>query len=615
MAHEKVHVICENLCLEEGMTKEQIKEQTIFYFNNVAAMKASDRLKNGMVVKTLGYYSANDGGSANYLIRTKTQSDVEDNGSIHFIGTNLVAELIVENGEVNVKQFGAKGDGVQDDTQVIKKSIEFADNIYIPRTQQFYLISSMILITENGKNIYGDTDSNVSSASQLRASATFDGNKLIAIQHNVRSCKIEDIILRGDDYTAQELDGLDLNYNVNDTTSYGYHTIRNIRIRGFSGNGLVCVNRSYDNYLDNITVSHCKGSGVIWGATDSTFTKVYSHHNSKHGFVIGEKFLSGANSLNAIKAYMNGVDGDEYYGIYVIGGHNRIVNANSQQNYGTGLVVTGDCNIMNGTVIDGNGYENINNNLASVIIAGNKNIISGIISADWTKGNTKYGLLLTKECRAANYIDFICDEFARTYGNTEKYINFPTMEDYIIPYKNANNKVIINNRNLFDDVQWEKLVGRNATVSHVTKSTTGDNIIVTPSDITLTQNGYVQISMTDTFNISKPVLLVRAKVKGFKPLSCNVNVGVRSTDMSSDTRSPKHTKVDLSTGGKDEYIYLAQDLTEYGITENNFSYAYIRFNFTKDYDMPNKGTNVIIENPEFCWVEKNSNYIEPVVED
>lgn len=27
MAHEKVYVICENLCLEEGMTKEQIEEK------------------------------------------------------------------------------------------------------------------------------------------------------------------------------------------------------------------------------------------------------------------------------------------------------------------------------------------------------------------------------------------------------------------------------------------------------------------------------------------------------------------------------------------------------------------------------------------------------------
>lgn len=81
-----------------------VLNKKVFYFDNIASMKSSEKLKNGDAVKTLGYYSANDGGGAIYLIRNKVDEDVEDNGIIHFINDDLVAELITQN--INSKQFG-----------------------------------------------------------------------------------------------------------------------------------------------------------------------------------------------------------------------------------------------------------------------------------------------------------------------------------------------------------------------------------------------------------------------------------------------------------------------------------------------------------------------------
>lgn len=125
-----------------------------YYFDTVADMKAYQELKAGDMVITLGYYSPNDGGGATYLIREKTSSDVEDGGSIHFTVTNLVSELIVENETVNVKQFGAKGDGETDDTEKIKKAIGKAKNLYFPSGT--YKIISKIIIT-NGR-YFGDVE-------------------------------------------------------------------------------------------------------------------------------------------------------------------------------------------------------------------------------------------------------------------------------------------------------------------------------------------------------------------------------------------------------------------------------------------------------------------------
>lgn len=94
----------------------------IGYYTSVAEMKASDTAIVNRPCVTLGYYEPNDGGGATYIIRQKKESDVDDGGSIIFLDNNNVAELIIE-GAVNVKQFGAKGDELRDDTKSIDSAI------------------------------------------------------------------------------------------------------------------------------------------------------------------------------------------------------------------------------------------------------------------------------------------------------------------------------------------------------------------------------------------------------------------------------------------------------------------------------------------------------------
>ena len=75
--------------------------RAVHTYDNVSSMKSDTNLRAGTHVRTKGYYNINDGGSAEYYVRNKTIDDVENNGTTHFVGDTLVAELIT-NGILNV---------------------------------------------------------------------------------------------------------------------------------------------------------------------------------------------------------------------------------------------------------------------------------------------------------------------------------------------------------------------------------------------------------------------------------------------------------------------------------------------------------------------------------
>lgn len=114
-----------------------------YVFNNVASMKVDNTLADGMSVQTLGYYEINDGGHGEYVI-VDDDTLVDDGGSIHVLNNGLRAKLIIDN-YINVKQFGAKGNNLNDDTQSIQNAInQNVGNIIFPKGE--YVITSQLVI-------------------------------------------------------------------------------------------------------------------------------------------------------------------------------------------------------------------------------------------------------------------------------------------------------------------------------------------------------------------------------------------------------------------------------------------------------------------------------------
>jgi hypothetical protein len=126
-------------------------------FNTVADMKNATNLINGSFAKTLGYHFLNDGGTAIYKIRTVTNEDIIDEGSVIALNDNtLIAELITD--IANVKLFGAYGDNIHDDTISISNAMLYARTksiaVYFPKGK--YIVTDSLPNMDAGSIIYGD---------------------------------------------------------------------------------------------------------------------------------------------------------------------------------------------------------------------------------------------------------------------------------------------------------------------------------------------------------------------------------------------------------------------------------------------------------------------------
>jgi hypothetical protein len=251
-----------------------VKDEKARPVNNVSEMKAISNLVSGNIIKTVGYYSANDGGGATYIIRERLETDVEDLGVIHYINDNLVAEMII-NDSVNVKQFGAKGDGVTDDTTQMQNAIDkcnilnFDDSTYL--TTGLNLKSNSIII-------FNDTSLKM-KPNNLRTYGVLKIN-------NIKNINIYGFVKLIGDY-------LD---HTGETGEFGH--------------ALSIIGSSNVN-IENVQCSYGWGDGCFIGPTDDLLNNpiniiinnLVCHHNRRNGLSItsGSKII-----INNLITYNNG---------------------------------------------------------------------------------------------------------------------------------------------------------------------------------------------------------------------------------------------------------------------------------------------------------------------
>ena len=323
--------------INDTLIAELIENNNVVCFNNVNEMKNATNLVNGSFAKTYGYYNINDGGSAFYKIRNITNDDVIDNSTIIRINDSLIAELIYTS--VNVKQLGAKGDGITDDTNIFKIAINKIKNNTIEIPKAKYLITDTLNFPENTDtiNINGNNSElifNINNPNLYAINLYANGTNYIKIQ-------INDLIIVNNSNEENNINGIHLRRNTE------LNLFNNVRINGFYDNvitsdnwniqinKLISIHGKNSNFnvedgaaLNNVTFINCQfkyGKNINFRLRGDAHT-LLGCDISNYNNAINE--FTGCGGLSIIGLYyednescVNGIIIRACRGVNIVGGH------------------------------------------------------------------------------------------------------------------------------------------------------------------------------------------------------------------------------------------------------------------------------------------------------
>lgn len=323
--------VLQDEAVSESKLAPTLAKKKASWYKSVAEMKADSLLSAGMTACTLGYYSPNDGGAATYIIHAKQESDVDDGGSLHELASGLVAELVVENGTVCPEQFGAKGDGVADDTNALKKAINVGKTVFMSKK---YSINSPLEPISH-QHIIGKAGTTISAFGDI-------GFPFLVVE-NKEDILIESIIFDGKTSMrtlSKAHSGLHINNSHN--VAFKHITIKDCGLSGNpSGNGFSITASGgvdcYDNvicdcnviddfsnlgfgvrlwtdffnvdgYCRNNTITNCCLTGCDWNAIElaglgtvyNTVSNIYGKNITALAFIEADKASSYNKFCNII---------------------------------------------------------------------------------------------------------------------------------------------------------------------------------------------------------------------------------------------------------------------------------------------------------------------------
>lgn len=319
-------------------------EKAIRSYNTVALMKADTKLSEGQHVKTKGYYESNDGGAAEYIITdTQSESNYQEN-----LNNGLYATLILEN-EVNVKQFGAKGNNQDDDTTAIQTAINKSNVVFIPTG--VYLVSQLNL--KSKLTIYGNGKNN-----SVLKSVSEDENGMLCGEFDTTGYEeiiIHDLYLNGNNVGNRGIYFNREEGSSNDT----WCNIYNMKIGYFLKNGIYLGKSIREIYVNTVEIRGCEEDGFYMhtGSTDNVVSNVCVHNNELNGFLIE----GNANRFINCKSFWNGRNfnaeqENRKSGYYITGWCNKFVDCDAQENALNGFdIISTNTIILEGCSADRNG--------------------------------------------------------------------------------------------------------------------------------------------------------------------------------------------------------------------------------------------------------------------
>lgn len=113
----------------------------------------------GLVVQTSGYYAAGDGGAGVYWYNSADTTS-SDNGGTIIVANDGGRWYLIYSGQINVKQFGAYGDGTHDDTAACTAAagvLTLGGDLFYPEATDYLITAQVPLLANTHVKGYGAT--------------------------------------------------------------------------------------------------------------------------------------------------------------------------------------------------------------------------------------------------------------------------------------------------------------------------------------------------------------------------------------------------------------------------------------------------------------------------
>ena len=268
-----------------------LNSKAIFGFDNVESMKSATNLIDGSYAQTLGYHTKNDGGSSLYKIRTITTNDIVNEMTIIALNDNsLIAELVKSNW-MNVKQFGAKGDGETNDTNSINTALSYNNNIIIPNgTYMIKPNTSDIMNSEtpNGGILLNNNNYIINYGTLQCITNNYDSYHVV-LALEVSNVTFEGGKIYGDKLTHTGSTSSEFGHCLDICSSHKI-TIKNCEIAYGFGDSINLNGRNYgkdpatnntDVVIENCILHDSRRQGIsVISAERTTIKNCYIHHIS-----------------------------------------------------------------------------------------------------------------------------------------------------------------------------------------------------------------------------------------------------------------------------------------------------------------------------------------------
>ena len=268
-----------DLMVDKEFVEKKIKEKVrTFEISTIAELQSRKNLKAGDIVEVLGYYTAGDGAGHKRIIAN------EDDGSGVQLANRLWANII-HNGEVNVSWFGAKGDGVTDDTSAFEKAINYK-GIIIPTGT--FIISKKLNLNDNliiGSGKY---------LTSIKLSDNF-ADDYIFNYPNLNHGGMQNFSIYGNRKTV-------IGINLGTGASSESHVTRDVSFKSLvieqCNNGGIHLNSNFmQTYFDDIFIGSCvDGIGFKINGNDCFFTNI-----NVSGCLVGMDISTAASKFSNFK--------------------------------------------------------------------------------------------------------------------------------------------------------------------------------------------------------------------------------------------------------------------------------------------------------------------------